>query len=279
MDDIKTKEKNLFDKWAQSLHLSTQDFCPNGGLLFRGDFYLNEPDENGIYTWGRKPGDENRLWCNSCKRLMILTKDLNDNELWDIRQESGGRFPMPVKLIPQEKELQYKGVSFYRRLNRWVFGIYKENHGIYPQFKDVQDYNIVGRFYETTPLVRINCKRENGKSSVSNNELKRAMWVDKEFLIEQLRLYRANIILCCGCSDNIIPNFVKKNYLNDLDVIEGTGDWIYFSEKEMIIVINSYHPSISYHPLIKINDKWLYDEFMKNFAIGIAKSKIEFKPI
>ena len=134
MDNIKEKENELF---SRLLH----DSCPNGGLLFRGDFYLNEPDQNGVYTWGRTPGNENNLWCNSCKRLMILTKDLNDDELWDIRQESGGRYHMSVNVIPQEKELRYKGVPFYRRLNRWVYGIYKENNGIYKENNGIYKEN------------------------------------------------------------------------------------------------------------------------------------------
>ena len=81
---IKQNEKELFDKWSLE--------CPNGGLLFRGDFGINtKPNDNGDFTWNRTSANEEELWYNSCKRLMILTKDLNDNELWDIREESGGR--------------------------------------------------------------------------------------------------------------------------------------------------------------------------------------------
>lgn len=278
MDDIKTKEKNLFNKWAQSLHLSAQDFCPNGGLLFRGKFYLNEPDEYNQYTWGRHSGNECSLWCNSCKRLMILTKDLNDDELWDIREESGGRYNMFENRVPQDDELLYKGIPFYRKINRWVYGIYNESHGKYPAFNDIKnEYNKLGRFYENAPLVRINCKREVGKSSVENHVLKNAMNKDKLFLTEQLKLYKANIILCCGYTEktgNIILNFVRENYLHDLKEVESTEDWIYFSNKLNTIVINSYHPSATI-----LDDESSYDELMKNFVRGIAISGVVFSPI
>lgn len=278
MNDIKAQEKKLFNEWAQSLHQSEQEFCPNGGLLFRGDFYLNEPDEKSNYTWGRNPGDECSLWCNSSKRLMILTKDLNDETLWDIREESGGRCPLSENCIPLDEQLCYKGIPFYRKINRWVYGIFQENHGIYPMFNDIKkEYNILGRFYEKAPVVRINCKHEVGKSRVENHILKEAMYKDALFLTKQLKIYKANIILCCGYTEktgNIIMDFVKDNYLNDLQVVESTDNWIYFSAKENVIVINSYHPSATI-----LDDESLYDELMKNFVRGISRSGVVFSPI
>lgn len=272
MEDIKSKEKQLYLKWAQKLQI--EDFCPNGGLLFRGNFHLNEPNDNKRYTWYRDSGDENIRWCNSCKRLMILTKDLNDDEMWDIRQESGGRAQMSENRIPPEEEIRYMGYSFYRRLNRWVFGILKENQGCYPQFEEIKDkYNMLGHFYENAPLVRINCKYELGGSSVKDNILEEEMMRNKELLVEQFKLYKANIILCCG---NQILNFVKQYCFKGLNVIDDTNNRVYYSAEDNVIVINSYHPSVRGRGL---NDKWLYEEFMKNIAIGFSKYKNIFKPL
>ena len=153
--NLKEKEKNLFSRWAKSLNLSIEEFCPNGGLLFKGDFGLNDINEDNLYTWNRAEGNEEEIWCKSPKRLMILTKDLNDSEGWDIREESGGRAHLPEMYIPSNENLIYKGIGFYRKLNRWVYGIFNEKSGSYPSFETVQDYKEMGQFYESAPLVRI----------------------------------------------------------------------------------------------------------------------------
>lgn len=115
------------------------------------------------------------------------------------------------------------------------------------------------------------------KSRVENRVLKDAMNKDRLFLAEQLKLYKANIILCCGYTEktgNLILNFVRENYLHDLKAVKNTEDWIYFSEKRNIIVINSYHPSATI-----LDDESSYDELMKNFVRGISISGVVFSPI
>lgn len=113
MYNIKEKEKNLFLRWAMSLNLTKEDSFSNGGLLFRGDFGLNDINEFNLYTWNRLEGKEEEIWCKSPKRLMILTKDLNDTEGWDIREESGGRTQLYEKIIPVDEDIQYSGLGFY----------------------------------------------------------------------------------------------------------------------------------------------------------------------
>lgn len=261
---IKQNEKELFDKWSLE--------CPNGGLLFRGDFGINtKPNDNGDFTWNRTSANEEELWYNSCKRLMILTKDLNDNELWDIREESGGRKHLKKNHILSMKDLQFHGKIFHRRLNRWVFGIYEEYNGKYPSFEEVQDYKEMGLYYEKVPLVRINCKIEIGGSCVENNVLVESMHKNKTFLIEQIKLYKANIILCCGSA---IFYFLKKNYFDDMIEVDDSEDWIYYSKTKNIVIINSYHPSYRGRC-----DKWLYDELMKKFSQSVSKLKMKFLPL
>lgn len=276
MYNIKEKEKNLFLRWAMSLNLTKEDSFSNGGLLFRGDFGLNDINEFNLYTWNRLEGKEEEIWCKSPKRLMILTKDLNDTEGWDIREESGGRTQLYEKIIPVDEDIQYSGLGFYRKLNRWVYGIYKESNGSYPQFSDLGDFKEMGKFYESAPLVRINCKIEIGGSRVENKILINSMNQHKEFLIEQIKLYHANIILCCGFQKgcNVILNFIKEHIFEDLKPVPNTDDWIYFSNKYNLIAINSYHPTTRHK-----KDEFLYDELVKNFAKAVANYHIKFKPL
>ena len=62
-----------------------------------------------------------------------------------------------------------------------------------------------------------------------------------DFLQEQIAMYDADIILCCG-GGGIIKDFVKGTYLPDLEKFSDAG-WVYFSPSTQKIVIDSYHPS------------------------------------
>ena len=168
------------------------------------------------------------------------------------------------------KDLQFHGKIFHRRLNRWVFGIYEEYNGKYPSFEEVQDYKEMGLYYEKVPLVRINCKIEIGGSCVENNVLVESMHKNKTFLIEQIKLYKANIILCCGSA---IFYFLKKNCFHDMKEVDDSEDWIYYSKTKNVVIINSYHPSY------RRCDKWLYDELIKKFSQGISRLKMKFSPL
>ena len=272
MYNIKEAKRNLFSRWTASMNLSENEFCPNGGLLFRGDFGLNDINEENRYTWNRSEGNEEELWCKSPKRLMILTKDLNDPNGWDIREESGGR----CQLKEKDEDIQYLGIGFYRKLNRWVYGILKEKNGSYPPFEDVTNYEEMGHFYESAPLVRINCKIETGGPTVENQVLIDSMNRHKDFLIEQIKLYHANIIFCGGFQSgyNAIFDFIKNNIFKDLRAVPDTDGWIYYSQEHNIVVIESYHPSIRYYA-----DEFLYEELVKNFAKAVTDYHIKFTPL
>ena len=173
--------------------------------------------------------------------------------------------------MPSEEKLLFTGAPFKRKLNRWVYGIYKEYRGEYPSFEEVKDYKKMGLFYEQTPLVRINCKIELGTNCVKNEVLKESMESNKSFLIKQIKLYKANIILCFG---NIILNFLKENYLKDIREVEGSEGWIYYSENENIIIINSYHPSYT-----RYTDEWFYNELISKFSHSVSKLDVVFSPL
>ena len=276
MYNIKDKEQELFTRWAASLHLSEEEFCPNSGLLFRGDFGLNDANEDNLYTWGRAEGNEEEMWCKSPKRLMILTKELNDPHGWDIREESGGRAQLEEKIIRSDEELRYVGNNIYRKMNCWVYGILKEENSTYPPYEDVTDYNKMGRFYESAPLVRINCKFEIGGSSVENKVLVDSMNKHKDLLVEQIQLYQPNIILCCGFQngENVICNFIQENIYKDLKLVENTDHWVFYSPKYNLIAIDAYHPSVRSY-----TDQFLYEELLKNFTIAVSDCHMKFDPL
>lgn len=275
MSSIKEREKQLFEKWREEIG---EEFCVNGGLQFRGDFFLGEPYDDFCY-WNRREGDEEMLWKKSAKRVLILTKDLNEPEdTWDIRIESCGRKPVPEK-EKNDPQIQYLNkIGFYRKLKRWVYGIFKStNVSDIPTFDYVYgNSDELAKFYEQAPLVRINCKMESGVSTISNNELLSFINRDKKFLIKQVKIYQPNVIICCGNQNgvNIILNQLVRGIYGDLKVIENTGNWVYYSKDSNVLVIDSYHPSSTIN-----GDEWQYDEFLTNFYKGVQAVNFVFTPL
>ena len=128
---------------------------------------------------------------------------------------------------------------------------------------------------ESRRRLRINCKIEKGGPRVDNQVLIESMNRQKEFLIEQIKLYHANIILCCGFQNgyNAILKFLNDNIFEDLELVPDTDKWIYFSRHYNILVIDSYHPSATFE------DEWLYEELVRNYTNAVTKCPIIFTPL
>ena len=272
--NIKRKEKELFNEWKESLE---DDFCINGGLLFRGSFSLHEP-YNGSCKWKREEGNEEELWKTSNRRIMILTKDLNDSDGgWDIRQENCGRKDVPESMM-MENKVNYKDISFYRKLKRWIYALsVSSNETDIPSFEFVKSHSSeLAHFYEEAPLVRINCKNTIGSNTVSNTKLKYYINRDSNFLTKQIKLYQANIIICCGHQngENTILNSLVRKAYPDINLVDKTGEWIYHSEQSNVLVIDSYHPTATNN-----GDKWQYEELVLNFFKAVKLKGFKFSSL
>lgn len=228
----KELEDDLFKRWILESNKNKDggklEFVKDG-LLFKGRIEY----ENGF--WTRYPGDESNNWHNSKVRILVLTKDLNGDP-WDIRSETGRKNNC-------EKGYIKINTRFYKNYMNLCSGIFEllNNNKLYT-FKDIGLNQKSRKTFEHMPLVRMNCKKQAGTSSISNSKLKKYLDKYKSFIIEQLDIYDANIILCCGGS-SIIKNFVAKEYIKDLELI---NYWIYYSRSTKKIIIDSYHFSYIY---------------------------------
>jgi hypothetical protein len=97
--------------------------------------------------------------------------------------------------------------------------------------------------YATAPIARVNCKKQIGVSTIQDTDLGSHMERYAHFLREQIALYDADIILCCG-GHGIIKDFVKQHYLPDLQCFSSDG-WVYYSPTSRKVVIDSYHPTFA----------------------------------
>lgn len=241
---IHQQEEVIFNEWVlESIKNGHGDNIAPDGLLFRGQL---SDHSNGF--WYLNAGREEELWDSAEKRLLILTKDLNNanengeiEEAWDIRQESGLRNALDYVNFE-------KSIPFYKRLMMWSYGILKmSKDGSYPSFEEARDMSLSGRNYIEGPIARINCKKQCGKSTISDEELSFFMETYSKLLIENINIYhKADILLCCAYSQKnggVIKNFIQKYILNDLIPVEGTEGWIYYSPSTNKVLINSWHPS------------------------------------
>lgn len=267
MTNIHKKEKELFNKWlSKSMKLGDGKNLAPDGLLYRGKLVpCRYPKDDKCY-WEREEGNEEDIWYNSSKRLLIITKDLNNvdekgqiSEAWDIRVETG--------LKNDKDSVDFEScVCFYKRLRMWAYGLlHMDVEGNYPAYENARNMKISGCFYLHAPIARINCKKQCGYSSISDSKLQSYLDKYRELLIENLTIYnRADIILCCA-GTGIIKNFIKDNYLKDLIEVPNTNEWIYYSPSTNKTVINSWHPSdrksykVVYHNMMNA-----YSYFLKN---------------
>jgi uracil-DNA glycosylase len=111
----------------------------------------------------------------------------------------------------------------------------------------------------------VNCKKTVGSEKCPNAVLRKHLETYGDLLQEQIALYDADIILCCGGSD-LIKDFIKEKYLPDLEAVEGT-DWMYFSRSTNKLVVNSYHPSYMGCSPEKIYESmmWGMKKFLEQF--------------
>ena len=196
-------------------------------------------EENGC--WEREPGDEEKRWediCDQKRGLVVLTKDLNDDQVWDIRIDHGRKNNI-ADPTPSRK-------GFYENLRRWIYGLMTmSDRGEMPEYPTTED---VQEHFEKEPWVRMNLKKERGKGAVTDPVLHAHIEATKESLKEQLKLYRrASIYIDCAKGEGI--ELLKQMYPNiqmypDItSFYSGEKPRISYSEEYRFIIIDSHHPS------------------------------------
>lgn len=250
MITYREREEKLFAKWMQACKeidgINPQEDFAYDGLLFRGEFKLI----NGC--WERQPGNESELWDKAPCRLLILTKDTTRNgALEDIRIET-------ARKNHTGDRVETFGASFYRNLTLWAYALQNAlTGGDITSYDDAPDWDQLREHYESAAIARVNCKKQIGASSIPNPELKAHMERYSDFLKEQVAMYDADVILCCGNQgdSNVIKDFIHEAYLPDLVKVSEAG-WVYCSPSTNKVVIDTFHPTA------RKKFKQMYDDMM-----------------
>ena len=198
------------------------------GILYRGDVYYYK---NGK-CWERHPSNkEDELWNAAPLKIMFLMKDYTNDSMDDVRYETGRNNNVSDVVGSIKRD------HFTRNIYYWLYGIAHQNVSFF-ELKDERCFH----FYERYPLVRINCKKVSSSNNCPDSLLRKFL-NDPEYsslLKEQIELFNADIIVCCGGS---IASFVRNHCFNQNEWSRFEEESLWYSEKTGTLIIGTYHPS------------------------------------
>lgn len=220
------QEEKLFQRWAQRARkLHDADLITKDGLLFRGDV------EWDGFCQIHRPANEEQLWNDAGMRLLVLTKELYEEDCWDIRTETG-RVPSPRLTVRT-------AMRFFPNIELWAYGLLTIPDRKVIPFSKADNATRLQGFYENAPIARINCKKQSDTKSASNTVLQKYMDNYADLLGEQINMYKADIVLCLG-GQGIMVNFIRKNVYTDLVDI---NPHCFYSPSANVLVVKQYHPT------------------------------------
>lgn len=220
------EEERLFSSWAErAKKLHESDDITKDGLLYRGEMWFDG------FNQVCRPGDEEQQWEDASLRMLVLTKELNEDDGWDIRGESG-RVPSP-RLTCRTAQ------RFFPNLELWVYGLMNIPDRKVMSFSCADNQTRLQGFYENAPIARVNIKKHPDHRAVSNLVLQKYMDNYADLLTKQISLYNADIILCVG-GQGIMVKFLGEYVYKDL---EQFNEHVWFSPSTGVVVVKQYHPN------------------------------------
>jgi len=227
MKDYVAENERILNEWRKSNEERGETNFADDGIMYRGKI---EEFDYGTERFSDEK-QENKMWNEAPLRILFLTKDQNagGDDAWDVRGETG--------------KLSY---AFFRNLMYQLYGLVNTKPGLKADYNFTNEQAI--ELYNTFPIARINAKKEAGSSSIFNQTLRDYIERDKKYLKKQIVNLDADIIVCCGYSENIeesgnlLLNFLRNECHYNLIKQDDDG-WIYYddNEKKPMIAINNWH--------------------------------------
>ena len=199
-----------------------------------------------------EPIDVEALWHGSRKRILFLLKDQpsewsDDVRLWLKDRNEDGTEARTRKSANRELKSR-----FLRNIANVFWGLYNIDTPDDCEYcKALESFEDVKHSFNTAPFAFVECKKQGGKTSISNKILKNYLDRYKTFLRKELDILSPNIIVC---TNNLIYDFVI-DYYNEKYVDSPLSalpdkkhNSIRIHPKSQTLILNSFHPSahISY---------------------------------
>ena len=245
---FREQEENLFERWTERARkLHDPDIITKDGLLWRGEIWWDG------FCQVHKSADEEQLWRDAGMRLMVLTKELFEEDCWDIRTETG-RVPSPRLTVRTAQR-------FFPNLELWTYGLLTIPDRKVISFAKADNPTRLQGLYENGPIARVVCKKQPDSKAASNAVLQRYMENYADLLKEQITMYDADIILCLG-GQGIMVDFLQKHVFTDLEEVNAH---CWYSPKANVLAVKQFHPCYNVYSrkemyTAMIND---YQSFLK----------------
>ena len=237
------QEELIFNKWAKRARkLHDSEDITKDGLLYRGEMWFDG------YNQVQRRGNEEQQWEDAACRLLIISRELADDDGWDIRGESG-RVPSP-RLTCRTAQ------RFFPNLELWAYGLMNTPERKVMTFAKADNQTRLQGFYENAPIARMVCKKQPDFRTPSNLVVQKSLHDYADLLAEQVKLYDADIILCVG-GQGVIVKFLADNVYKDL---EQFNEHIWFSPSAGVVVVKQYHPNYNVY-----SRKDVYDSMIKDY--------------
>ncbi len=210
MENYNEKLNILFEKWeAKSIeNMEENQFCQDGLM----------------YKYGHDNNYVDELWDKSQKRILFLLKDpkeySGDSREWLQKKE-------------ENRQLQS---SFIKKLAYVLYGLSTVKDGKIADFWDITHEQLVECFNEI-PFAFVESKKQVGTIQIQDKVLKKYINDYKEFLTEEIRILKPNIIICFGGEQY---HFAVNDMFKDAEVID---KHIRLHKQTNTLIIYSYHPS------------------------------------
>jgi len=210
MENYNEKLNVLFEKWeAKSIeNMEEYQFCQDG-LMYKYGHYKNYVDE---------------LWDKSPKRILFLLKDpkeySGDSREW----------------LQEKEENRQLQPSFIKKLAYVLYGLSTVKDRKIVDFWDITHEQLVECFNEI-PFAFVESKKQAGTIQIRDKVLKRYINDYKEFLSEEIRILKPNVVICFGGEQY---HFAVNDLFKDAEVID---KHIRLHKQTNTLIIYSYHPS------------------------------------
>lgn len=245
MDLIYKKENEIFEKIKNELSQDEREKFVRDGLCW-ADICCGEELPDDVFT------ENENLYLQQRPRIVFLLKESNDNAGEDYRDWHWA---------------ERKGcMTFKNSIALWYEGLLSTTATYLSTLKDLRQEREI---FTEHPCVIVNIKKTSGGNKSSWNEILQFATEHAQLLRKQLNLYKPDIIVCCGSTDNEqngqrMLNIAKK-YLYSESNFDKINDFCHYCSEVELLLIDSYHPSYHYC------DEWKFDKMFECYHKFLQK--------
>lgn len=239
------KENEIFEEIKSRLTLTEQVSFVKDGLCW-ADIRCGKDLSESVYA------EQENLYLQQRPRIIFLLKEPNRNGGEDYRDwhwsEKNGR------------------LRFGNSIALWLEGILSTTTTNLPTLKELRQNREI---LTEHPFVIVNVKKIAGGSNSSWKVIFSYAEKYAQQLRKQLDLYKPDIIVCCGSTDNKQSELrmlnIAKRYLYPEITLMKINDFCHYCSENKLLLIDSYHPSYHYC------DEWKFDKMFECYHKFLQK--------